>query len=133
MLADLFASLRAGIAYPLWGIFLLMIISIIKTYPIIQKNLLDARDKRENRYSERIRELEAAVHACQKECEEHKTELRKQLDGLRRQNIQDQISLVSVLVQGTDNPALKKVLETLQSVQRALPVEELPGVAGDTR
>lgn len=122
---------------PIWGMLIVMIVTLIKTYPIIQRNLLEARDKREGRYSLRITELEDAVEACQKECEQHKEELRKEIRdmhetllGQRRQHIQEQISLIAAIVESVDNPILKQLLSRLQSVQR---VEELSGVVGDAQ
>lgn len=128
-------SLRSWlIAYasiPAWGIFLLMVVTLIKTYPIIQRNLLDARERRESRYSMRITELEAAVRACQEECEDHKNQLREEinhlnetLSGLRRQHVQEQISLVAAIIESVDNPVLKQLMNSLKSVQRALPAED---------
>lgn len=125
---------------PSWGILLLMIVTLIKTWPIIQRNLLDARERRESRYSLRITELEEAIRKCQEECEDHKEELRSQIHAIelerlgdKRQHVQEQISLVAVLVQNIDNPILKQILSQLQTVQRSLPqeVRELTGVVGD--
>lgn len=122
---------------PAWGLFLLCCATLIKTWPIIQKNVLDARERKESRYSQRITELEGKVSECQRECEEHKEALRVELRKLeekrlgdRQQHIQEQISLVSILVKHVDNPLLAKVLEQLQSTQRALP-HELTGAVGD--
>ncbi len=125
---------------PSWGIFLLMIAALIKAWPIIQKNLLDAKERRESRYSERISELKGAVRKCQEECEDHKEELRHEIHKLemerlgdRRQHVQEQISLVAILVENIDNPMLKRILSQLQNVQRGLPekARELTGVVGD--
>lgn len=122
---------------PAWGLFLLCAAALIKTWPLIQKNLLDAKERRESRYSQRITELEAAVKTCQHECEEHKevirVELRKTEErrlGDRQQHLQEQISLVSLLVKNIDNPLLDKILTQLQATQRSLPYE-LTGVVGD--
>jgi hypothetical protein len=122
---------------PGWAVVVILVGSLIKIWPIIQRNLLDARDKRDHRYSTRISELERAVHECQKECEDHKNELRKEISGLtetimglRRQHVQEQISLITAIIESVDNPLLKKLMKSLESVQRALP-REIPGVAGD--
>jgi acyl-CoA reductase-like NAD-dependent aldehyde dehydrogenase len=125
---------------PGWGILLVLVATIIKTWPIIQRNLLDARERRESRYSTRISELEEMVRQCQQECEDHKEELRNEIHKLemerlgdKRQHVQEQISLVAVLVENIDNPILKQILSQLQNVQRSLPekVRELTGVVGD--
>lgn len=122
---------------PTWALFVMIGITLIKTWPIIQRNVLDAKDRRESRYSQRITDLEKAVKDCQEECEDHKEELRSELRNLeekrlgdRRQHIQDQISLVSILVKNIDNPLLAQILTQLQTTQRTLP-HELTGVIGD--
>jgi hypothetical protein len=120
---------------PGWGIFLLCLITLIKTWPLIQKNLLDARETRETRHGKRIKDLEEAVDECRRECEEQKESMRAEMSRLqeqrlndRAQNLQEQISLVSILVQSVDNPILQRVLEQLQTAKR---VYELTGVVGD--
>lgn len=120
---------------PVWGMFLLFLVTLVKTYPIIQRNLLDAREKRESRYSIRIRDLEEAVVICQRTCEADKEEMRKEirelnekLVGLRRQHVQEQISLVAAIIESVDNPMLKQMLNALQSVQRTLPAAEVVAV-----
>lgn len=117
---------------PAWGMFILMVMTAIKTYPLIQKNLLDAREGRESRYGKRISELEEAVAQCQRECAEQTQKLLNEIAGLRRNHIQEQISLVSAIIESVDNPLLKQLLTTMQSVQRTLPqVEFVGGVEGD--
>jgi uncharacterized membrane protein (DUF106 family) len=122
---------------PAWGLLVLAVIAAIKTWPLVHKNLLDAKERRESRYSQRITELEQAVKTCQQECDDHKEALRVELRNLeekrlgdRKQHLQDQISLVSILVKNIDNPLLDRVLQQLQSTQRSLP-HELTGVIGD--
>jgi len=121
---------------PGWGVFLLLCVTLVRVWPNLQKNNLEARDKRETRYSARITELEDAVEECRKECDQHKEilriELRKlelEMLGMRRQHIQEQISLVSAIYESVDSPVLKHLMTSLQSIQKALPVEQL-GEAG---
>lgn len=121
------------------ALLVIVIVTLIKTWPIIQRNILDAKERRESRYSQRISELEKAVTSCQQECEDHKEELRQQIGKLERQrlddraqNLQEQISLVAILVKNVDNPMLAQILETLQAHKRRLPME-LTGIIGDTQ
>ena len=51
---------------PGWGVFLLLCVTLVRVWPNLQKNNLEARDKRETRYSARITELEDAVEECRK-------------------------------------------------------------------
>lgn len=124
---------------PAWALVLLTAGTLIKTWPIIQKNLLDAKERRESRYSERISQLERMVQECQAECEESKEVLRAEIRALeekrlgdRKQHLQDQISLVSVLVANIDNPLLAQILQQLQATERKMPME-LTGVVGDAK
>jgi hypothetical protein len=117
---------------PIWGMALVMLITLIKTYPIIQRNLLEARERRESRYSSRITELEAAVTACQKECEEHKQSLHSEISGLKAQHIMQQITLLRTIVDiFPDAPQLKLLLRALELGDRSKQAQELPGVRGD--
>lgn len=131
------SGLVAAYSIPGYGILALMVLTLIKTWPIIQKNVLEARNVREGRYSSRISELEAAVIECRQECDDHKEELRSRINHLeekrlgdRQQNLQEQISLVSVLVKYVPNPLLEQVLKSLESAKMRLPYE-LTGVTGD--
>jgi esterase/lipase len=138
MLTELNLPSWVGTA-PAWALILLCIGTLIKTWPIIQKNLLEAKEKRESRMGNRITELERMVRECQQECEDHKEELREEIRRLenqrlndRHQNLQEQISLVSILVRNVDNPILAQVLEQLQRTKTALP-HTLTGVVGDAK
>lgn len=123
---------------PGWGIFGLMIITLIKTWPIIQRNVLEARTAREGRYSARISELEDSVEECRKECDEHKEILRREITGLRRQHLSEQLQLVRTIADlFPDAPQLGLLLRTLESGQRSaaymdhLIREDVDGPLGD--
>lgn len=116
---------------PAWGLFFLVLVALIKAWPSLQKNSLEHKENRESRYSKRISELEQAVRDCQRECEDHKDELRKEVLGMRRQHLQEQISLVMIIMDSVDNPTLKQLLARLQSTQRSYGLEPLGEVVGD--
>jgi esterase/lipase len=136
---------------PGWGIFLLLAVTLIKTWPIIQKNLLDARANADRRaakerddlsdyYRHEIEMLREEVRQCRESCEKQERELVNKIEelnetihGMRRQHIQEQISLISAVIQsiGADHPLLRQMLLSFETVQRALPQGPLGNVEGD--
>lgn len=105
---------------PGYGILCILIVTLIKTWPIIQKNSLEARSAREGRYSARITELERAVEECRKVCEADKDYLRKEMAGMRRQHLSEQLQLVRTIVELFPNaPQLTLLLRTLENGQRS--------------
>jgi esterase/lipase len=151
----MFSSLKAFVLawnIPGWGIFLLCTVTLIKTWPIIQKNLLDARANADQRaskerdsiadyYRHEIEMLRDEVRQCRESCEKQEAALLNKIDdlnetihGMRRQHIQEQISLISAVIQsiGADHPLLKQLLLSFETVQRALPHGPLGNVEGDT-
>lgn len=116
---------------PGYGIFLLMVVTLIKTWPIIQKNLIDARNAREGRYAQRISDLEDDVEGCRKECDDAKEAMRKEMIGMREQHLAEQLSLVRTIIEiFPDAPQLELLVRTLEGGKRAL--RYLGEVKGDT-
>lgn len=118
---------------PGWGMFLLMMIALIKTWPIIQKNLLDARESRESRYGSRIRDLEKAVADCQERELNREEAMRKELAGLRDQHLAQQLALVRTIIEiFPEAPKLQLLLKALETGQRsAAYIGEVVGDAGE--
>lgn len=104
---------------PGWGLLLIAFITLVKIWPIIQKNLFEARETRETRYGMRIRELERDVADCRRECDEHKREMYSEIEGLRRQHRTEQLSLVRTIVELFPNaPQLTLLMRTLELGER---------------
>lgn len=121
-----------------FALLIIALVALIKVWPILQRNILDAKERRESRYSARITHLEQAVKECHSQCEEQKNGLRVEVRRLeelrlsdRAQNLQEQISLVSILVKNVDNPLLDRILQSLQARSIAEKPRELTGVVGD--
>ena len=102
------------------GLFFLALITLIKTWPIIQKNVMEARERKESRYSTRIETLEKKVEDCRAECDRDKKILLEEIHGMRRQHVQEQISLINAIIESVNAPELKTFLKMLESVQRTL-------------
>lgn len=104
-----------------------------------KKISVDAATQLRDELTERNKILIARVERCEKECEDHKEELRTQILSLQQQrlddraaNLQEQISLVSILVKNVESPLLAKILEQLQATKSKLPYV-LTGVKGDAQ
>lgn len=115
---------------PQWMMLIVLVIIAFKP-PELFKIWSANAAARHDRVGRRISELEAAVIQCRADCDRETRELHQQLLNRDHQRIQEQISLISIIMQSVDNPLLKRMLDQMQSIQRTLPTE-LPGVAGDT-
>jgi hypothetical protein len=133
----------AGTA-PQWAILAAVLIALIKTWPLIQQQLIAAAEGRRSAYYKRIAELEAAVRKCQEECAADKDDmlqqikgLHEELFGLRKQHIQEQISFARAILDslGRESPQLNILLRALENGQKALDaqreVHQVTGVKGD--
>lgn len=120
---------------PSWVLVLIVLVTLIKTWPIIQRNLYDAKEKRETRYGSRIRELEKDVEECRRECDEHKREMHYQMEGLRKQHRSEQLALVRTIVEiFPDAPQLHLLLRTLELGERSVAVAAYVGeTIGDAK
>jgi len=120
---------------PGFGILGVMIITLIKTWPIIQKNLLEAREAREGRYATRISELEKAVADCQERELAREDLMRKEINGLREQHLQQQLSLVRTIVDIFPNaPQLQLLLNALENSHRSVAAAaEIGNIVGDAK
>lgn len=126
---DLIAGLPAWVSsVPIWGLFATVLIAVIKIWPTLQAQAISERLAKRDRYITRITELEAAVEECRRQCDEDQENMRVTIDGLRdeiyglrRQHVQEQISMINSIIESVDSPVLKNLLKTLQSVQSTLP------------
>jgi len=123
---------------PQWGMFILLLIAVVRTSPQWLESLIKAAQARRDRTQTRITELEKAVKECQDECAKQTQvlndtirDLEEQMHGMRRQHIQEQISLVNAIIESVDNPLLKKMLGALESVRQNLPVVAIDEGAED--
>lgn len=68
-----------------------------------------------------VSELRKDLRKCEEDCTESLNKVHEEIFGLRKDAIQQQISLINVIAQSVqDNPELSRMLNTLESVQVAL-------------
>ena len=101
-----------------------VILTLIKVWPIIQKNVYEARTAKRGEYNKRITDLENALQACREDCDarddEAKREIRSlhdELFGLRKQHMQEQISFARAILDslGRESPQLSVLLTALEN------------------
>jgi hypothetical protein len=144
---------------PLWGIFFMAVIALIKAWPKLKEIGVQERQGIRDPYVKRIRELAEDVKQCRKECDEQEVRLRREMeekgeahrareeelkgeiDALKNkmnneawQRVQSEISLVRTLIQVVDAPELRVILEALQKRSAIMPAEvtAISGPLGDT-
>lgn len=134
------------ITWPQWvgtpsqvGLLLVVIgtvlIAYIKVWPVLLEARITERHKERQELRARITELEKAVEDCRRECDRQTAllqdeigDLQETIYGMRRQHVQEQISLINAIIESVDNPVLKKMLGALESVRSNLPgVKIIPG------
>lgn len=122
-------------SFPLWALFLTVVGTLIKTWPLIQKNLIDAKMLKAGGYAKRITELEDKLSNCEVKCDEREVLFKKEIDDLKQklnneawQRVQSEISLVATLVQIVPNPMLGQILEALK--RRSTTLQAVEMVAG---
>lgn len=125
---DIIEFLRSG-SPPQWGLFALALIAFFRFVIPWRQQSIDSgiQYRRENK------DLLERVIKCERECEEHKKELREEIFGMRKQQMQEQISFARAIIDSLpDNPHLKLLLTALENGQRSLKhVEEVKGPMGD--
>jgi len=114
---------------PQWGIFIMCLIAFLKFVLPWKQQEFDhhATYRKENK------ELMERVLKCERECEEHKKQLREEIFGLRKQHVQEQISFARAIIDSIpDSPHLQALLRVLENGQRSLEsVHELKGPITD--
>lgn len=90
----------------------------------------DEADIRDH-YAQEVGELRKELRQCEEECrgkldaaEKKIRTLDQELWGEKRQRVTEQISLINVIIASVDAPELKAILNTLESVQMAMRIEQ---------
>jgi chromosome segregation ATPase len=119
---------------PMWGVFAMILITLIKIWPQLRQQGIDERLNIRDRYLERIKDLVADVQHCRDECDAQERRLQAEIDILKDklnneawQRVQGEISLVNTLIQIVDAPQLKAILAALEKRQRTLPPRIVKG------
>lgn len=83
---------------------------------------------------EEVRKLTDRVHECEESCARETKALNEELLGLRRQHVQEQISLINSIIQSVDSPLLKSLLKNMETVRNSLTeIQEIGTEVADSK
>lgn len=112
---------------PQWLLLAVLVIALLRYGPVWHKQMLDAKAAERGRTVDRVNVLENKLSQLRADCDAEtkllKAEiasLHKEINGLRAQRIQEQISIIRGIIATVDSPELKRQLSLLESVQEAL-------------
>jgi hypothetical protein len=131
------------------GLLVVVFLALIKVWPTLRQQNIDAWLASKQSYVERIKDLERQVKECQadsikkdQDADKRERRLQDEIDALKTkinneawQRVQSEISLVSTLVAVVPNAELKIILEALQRRSALLPadVTALGKLEGDAK
>jgi hypothetical protein len=115
------------------ALLVIVLVTLIKTWPIIQKQLGDVMLAREGRYGARITHLESELKKCHEECTEKIDKLNNTIYGMRKQDFAKQHAIMRAIVRMSNDPDVKQQLVLLEAmeVSASREVTEINGVVGD--
>jgi hypothetical protein len=113
------------------ALLVIVILALIKMWPIIQAKVLEATLVREGRYGERIKHLEEELQRCHEECSKKIESLRDTIMGMRDQRAAEQIAMMRAILRTVESPELRKQLEMLEALQPGEHVQYLGQITGD--
>lgn len=121
-----FASIlpRIPTAVPQWGIFIILLGLAVKQIVPWRQVTLDSRDKFCKTLTEQMDLLQKKLTKCEEDCAKSSKELHEELFGMRKQNIQEQISLINTIMRSVDAPELKSMSMLLERVQQNLQISQ---------
>jgi len=105
---------------PQWGLLAAVIIALIRLVPTWRAQSLKKRKDDIDGWRDECEKLRAELERCEAQCRKEIGDLHDEIFGLRKQHIQEQISLINVILQSVDAPELKTLLKMLESVQITL-------------
>lgn len=113
-------------ALPLWGSFIVLIGILVRQIIPWRKLSLDAAAQIREELKTRLNEVKEEHRQCLLDMKA----LQNEIAGMRRQHVQEQISLINAIISSVDSPNLKGLLRSLESVQVALSREVLQSQVG---
>lgn len=123
---------------PQWVTLAVIIGALIKTWPVIMLRVTEAKSiswkqKREERHDllEEIKGLKQEIADCKEKCHEDTQRLNEALFNQRKQNIQEQLSLISVIINSVDSPELRTLMKSLEAVQSTIALRAITEGAED--
>lgn len=117
---------------PQWAVVAAIVIALIKIIPILREQKLKRIAEQEMGWQKECYNLREELRRQRQECEEeHRlnrqkiAELEETIHGLRKQHIQEQISLINTILRSVDSPELKSLLVMFESVKASLAVQHV--------
>lgn len=105
---------------PSWGIFILLCVAVVRTSPAWLTTWAQLRLAKSNENAQRIANLEQQVLDCIKDCDEHKKQAHKEIQGLRTQRNAEQLVIMRAIVSMSNDPVVKQQLELLEAMEVSL-------------
>lgn len=109
---------------PQWVTLAAVLIAAFKLIPELSALKLKRKSEQERGWQTECANLRQELRIQRQECEEeHRQsrakihELEETIYGLRRQNIQEQISLINTILRSVDSPELKGLLSMMEAVK----------------
>lgn len=139
MLAPSTVATPFGFQWPQWigtpsqlALVVIVILALIKAWPIIQAKVLEATLVREGRYGERIQHLESELKRCHEECNVKIERQNTIIMGMRDQRSAEQLAMMRAILRTIEDPVLRKQMEMLEAMQPIHSAEYVGEVKGDS-
>lgn len=125
---------------PQWGMFLAVMLAFLKLAPVWRKQTFDQSNTEIARaetlaatYRAEVQTLRKELRGCEEECAAELKALHEEMFSMRKSNIQEQISLVNVILRSVDAPELKTLLAVLEQVKGTLAANQIKAAVIQTQ
>jgi len=116
---------------PQWAMLLVVIAAAIKLIIPWRQQVIDKEVTQVAAYAaecqslrSEVRELSTELRDCEDRCDKEIRGLHEEILGLRKNQVQEQISLINVIMRSVNNPELQSLMLMLESVQSSLKRKE---------
>jgi hypothetical protein len=107
---------------PQWGMFIALLALLVKQVIPWRQQTLDRDAKFCENLTKEVSDLRAELKQCEQDCTAKSKALHEELFGMRRQHIQEQISLINTIMRSVDSPELLGMIKLLERVEQNLQV-----------
>lgn len=123
---------------PQWGLLATIVLAFFKLWPVLRQQTIDVNNEQVKLYAETCTQLRVELNLlseklfnCEDKCDKDIRKLNDELNGMRRQHVQEQLSLINAIIASVDAPQLKVLLTSLESVQLAMQSNVLRSRSGN--
>lgn len=102
------------------GTFALVLTAIIGAYVKLKDRGMSHAEVMCETLTSEVASLRKELHECEEKCRTDIRKLHEEIFGMRKQNIAEQISFISILLRSVDSPELQILLRSLENVQGSL-------------